>query len=352
MPAGSRDPDVLLTWILDTMTLVRRKVDDWGDEDGSGALGRIFREALLTNPLKGWDTRDIGEVCGLSHTGTHHQMIKLKENGLVATEVDGKWHVHVLRGGSMKTAISLVSVQAKTILEMRLSELSEIVLESESRMSNPKEGDFDFSITISEPRARREGDDSIDALVEDLGLKGERAKDGDRLARKLICELGSSHYPITILSLAERFAESRSRIQRSIERMRGAGLVERVPMIERISQDIFAGLARQYDGRGEDWLMTRGGLGRLEKSLSNRLLKEVVSGSLSIEKVQEILDPVPLEERRVLLNTLGGRMPFGYRMAGKDGSEVAERVMRRVDRVLSRLETVASRLDECLESQS
>ena len=49
------------------MTLVG-KVEDWADEDGSGALGRIFREALLVDPLKGWDTREIGEVCGLSQT--------------------------------------------------------------------------------------------------------------------------------------------------------------------------------------------------------------------------------------------------------------------------------------------
>ena len=351
MPAGSRDPEVLLNWILDTMTLVRRKSEDWADEDGSGALGRIFREALLVDPLKGWDTREIGEVCGLSQTGTHHQMIKLRESGLVATDNNGKWHVHVLRGGSMKAAISLVGVQAKSLLEMRLAELSEFVIDSETRMENPSDGDFVFSIRISEPRPRRDGDDSIDSLVEDLGLKGGRAKEGDRIAKKLICELGSSHNPITILSLAERFDESRSRVQRSIERMRVAGLVERVPMIERIAQDVFAGISRQYDGRGEAWLMTRGGLGRLDDKISSRLLKEVKEGTLSIDKVQKILSPVPLEEKRVLLNTIGGRMPFGYRMAGRNGDEVAERVMRRLDRTLSRLITIADRLDECLVSK-
>lgn len=351
MPAGSRDPEVLLNWILDTMALIRRKSEDWADEDGSGALGRIFREALLVDPLKGWDAREIGEVCGLSQTGTHHQMMKLRESGLVATDNNGKWHVHVLRGGSMKAAIGLVSVQAKAILEMRLSELSEFVIESETRMSSPIDGDFDFSITISEPRPRREGDDSIDALVEDLGLKGGRAKDGDKIARKLMCELGASHNPITILSLAEKFGESRSRVQRSVERMRGAGLVDRVPMIDRIAQDVFAGISRQYDGRGEGWLMTRGGLGRLDGKISSRLLKEVKEGTLSIEKVQKILGPVPLEEKRVLLNTIGGRMPFGYRMAGTNGSEVAERVMRRFARSLGRLVTIADRLDECLVSQ-
>ena len=133
--------------------------------------------------------------------------------------------------------------------------------------------------------------------------------------------------------------------------MRVAGLVERVPMIERIAQDVFAGISRQYDGRGEAWLMTRGGLGRLDDKISSRLLKEVKEGTLSIDKVQKILSPVPLEEKRVLLNTIGGRMPFGYRMAGRNVDEVAERVMRRLDRTLSRLITIADRLDECLVSK-
>ena len=29
-------------------------------------------------------------------------------------------------------------------------------------------------------------------------------------------------------------------------------------MMDRIAQDIFVGLMRQFDARGEEWLMTRG----------------------------------------------------------------------------------------------
>ena len=70
--------------------------------------------------------------------------------------------------------------------------------------------------------------------------------------------------------------------------------------------------------------------------------------SLNIEKVQSILEPVPLDAQKVLLNTLGGRMPYGFRLAGKDASAVSERVMRNTDRTLRRLRTVAQRLDEAL----
>ena len=41
-------------------------------------------------------------------------------------------------------------------------------------------------------------------------------------------------------------------------------------------------------------------------------------------------------------------MPYGFRVAGRDGAAVKERVMRRVDRTLRRMRTVAQRLDEAL----
>ena len=43
-------------------------------------------------------------------------------------------------------------------------------------------------------------------------------------------------------------------------------------------------------------------------------------------------------------------MPYGFRVAGRDGTAVKERVMRRVDRALRRMRTVAQRLDEALDS--
>ena len=349
MPTGSRDADVLLTWILDSMGLIGRKSYQWSGDEQQGALHRIVRGALLVDPLRGWDTRDLGDASGLSHTGTHHQMTKLRSCGLVSTEVDGKWHVHVLRGGSMSAAVGLVSVQARATLELRVSELAGLVQPSDTRMGvQAEEEEVSFAISIAEPGARREGHDAIDALVADLGLNGERSRDDDRLVRDLLCELASSERPMTILALAERFSESRSRAQRAVERMRSAALVERVPMVDRISQDVYAGLMRQHSGRGEEWLMSRGGLGRLDESVSKALLAGAKKGSLNIEKVQAILAPVPIEGQRILLNTLGGRMPFGIRLAGANGAQVAERVMRQADRTLRRLRTVAQRLDEAL----
>ena len=343
MPTGSRDTGVLLDWILDSMGLVRRS---GGDE--SGALHRIMREAFLIEPLRGWDSKELGDQTGLSNTGIHHQMVKLRECGLVAAQVDGKWHRHVLRGGSMAAALSLVEAQAVAVLGLRASELGEMVEASETRMAiEAEQEETPFSIRISEP-GPVESDGRASALVSDLGLAGDSQRPGSALARDILAELCSSHQPITLLALSERLSESRGRVSTVVDRMRAAAIVERAPMVDRIPQDAFAGIVRQFDARGEEWLMTRGGLGRLEEQVSKPLIEGAKSGSLDIEGVREALVPVPLEDQRILLNTLGGRLAYGYRIAGADGGSVSRSVMRRAERTLRRLRTVAQRLDESL----
>ena len=343
MPTGSKDTGVLLDWLLDSMGLVRRS---GGDE--SGALHRIMREAFLTEPLRGWDSKELGDQTGLSNTGIHHQMVKLRECGLVAAQVDGKWHRHVLRGGSMAAAISLVEAQAVAVLGLRASELGEMVEASETRMAiEAEQEETPFSIRISEP-GPVESDGRASALVSDLGLAGDSQRPGSALARDILAELCSSHQPITLLALSERLSESRGRVSTVVDRMRAAAIVERAPMVDRIPQDAFAGIVRQFDARGEEWLMTRGGLGRLEEQVSKPLIEGAKSGSLDIDGVREALVPVPLEDQRILLNTLGVRLAYGYRIAGADGGSVSRSVMRRAERTLRRLRTVAQRLDESL----
>ena len=248
----------------------------------------------------------------------------------------------------MASAVSLVESHANAVLGLRLSELSQIVEPSETRMEIEAEGeDETFSIRIAEP-GPIDGSNRSSALVSDLGLAGDSQRPGDELAYELLAALCSSHHPITLLALSERLSESRGRVNTAMDRMRSAGIVERVPMVDRIPQDVFAGLVRQFDARGEDWLMSRGGLGRLDDSVSKELIAGVSSGTLDIDSVRKTLSPVHLDDQRVLLNTLGGRTPYGFRIAGADGPSVSTRVMRKADRTLRRLRTVAQRLDESL----
>ncbi len=350
MPTGSKDTQVLLEWLIDSLSLVRRKSELWNVNDEPSALQRMFTGSLLVDPLKGWNTKELGDSCGLSQTAMHNQMIRLRESGLVSSELKGRWHIHVLRGGSMTTAVELLGVQARKILDIRLNELSEIIIDSDERMHTKAENEERlFRINIAEPSATPVGKDRIDSLIEDLGLNGERGKADDELAKKITIELCKSHRAITQLVLAERMGETRSRIQRVLERLLEMNIVERVAMPDRIAQDVFLGLMRQYDARGEEWLITRGGLGRLDEKISEKIISEIKIKNLTIEKTQDILNHVEIEKQKLLLNTLGGRMPYGFRIAGKNGEEVREKVLNRLDRTIRRLITVANRIDESLK---
>ena len=350
MPTGSKDTQVLLEWLIDSLSLVRRKSESWNINDEPSALHRMFTGSLLIDPLRGWNTKELGDSCGLSQTAMHNQMLRLRESGLVSSELKGRWHIHVLRGGSMTTAVELLGVQARKILEIRLAELSNLIVHSDERMlTGAEDEERKFKIKIAEPSATIEGKDRIDSLVEDLGLNGERGKSDDDLAKKITIELSQSHRAITLLVLAERLDETRSRVQRVLERLLEMSIIERVAMPDRIAQDVYLGLMRQFDARGQEWLVTRGGLGRLEPRITKKIISGIKKKELSIDEIQKILEDVEIENQKLLLNTLGGRMPYGFRIAGKDGDEVRERVLNRLDRTIRRLITVAKRIDDSLQ---
>ncbi|MAC97906.1 MAG: hypothetical protein CL971_05675 [Euryarchaeota archaeon] len=251
----------------------------------------------------------------------------------------------------MASSVELIAVQTRAIAMMRLAEFSEVISDSESRMQEVGEEESQsFRIDIAEPGPTPEDSDRLDCLLADFGITGDRVKKGDRVTRKVFDELAASERPLTLQTLTDRTGESRSRSQRVVERLRQAGIVDRVAMRDRIAMDVYTGLSRQYSARGEEWLMGRGGLGRLEKDISSALIEGVRKDKLSIEKVEEILSDVSIDSQRLLLNTLGGRMPYGYRIAGRNGEDVAERVMTNIDRTLRRLRTVAQRLDNSLST--
>ena len=344
MPTGSTDEAVLTDWILHSLGLIRRR-------DENGGLQRILKDALLADPLKGWSSRSLGEATGLSNTAIFQQIKKLKRSGLVSTETRGKWDYHILRGGSMSNAVAISMSLASTILDMRLSTLAGMVEPSETRMEVAPEDEEgpSLSITISEVGPRREGFDETSTLAMGLGLGGE-SESGIELASKLLETLCSDHHPVTLLALSERLKTTRGRVKTAIDRMVEAGIVETVPMVQRLSMDIFSGLNRQNSARGTDWLMGRGGLSRLDDSVSSALIQTLSDGD-GIERVADILAKVPVESQRILLNQLGGRMPWGYRLSGKDGKAVSETVSRAVDRSLRRIRTVAKRLDDSLATK-
>ena len=120
----------------------------------------MVRHTLLEEPLKGWDNSAISEFSGLSQTGVHNQMHKLREVGLISSRLQGRWHVNVLRGGSMASSVELIAVQTRAIAMMRLAELSDAISDSESRMQEVGEEESQsFRIDIAEPGPTPEDSD-------------------------------------------------------------------------------------------------------------------------------------------------------------------------------------------------
>ena len=54
-----------------------------------------------------------------------------------------------------------------------------------------------------------------------------------------------------------------------------------------------------------------GGLGRIDEDISKKLVSGAKKGSLSIDRVQSLLEGIELESQKLLLNTLGGECPMG-----------------------------------------
>ena len=61
-----------------------------------------------------------------------------------------------------------------------------------------------FKIQISEPGPVDPEESDMATLVKDLGLSGERAREGDGLASGVMGALCESSVPITILALSEK----------------------------------------------------------------------------------------------------------------------------------------------------
>ena len=77
-------------------------------------------------------------------------------------------------------------------------------------------------------------------------------------------------------------------------------------------------------------------------------LKEHLDTKYNDNKLIEKLTDVGLEAQCLLVNTLGGRVPYGYRFAGKDGDAVKRRIEDRVDRLLRRLKMVGDSLHQLM----
>ena len=183
-----------------------------------------------------------------------------------------------------------------------------------------------------------------------MGLLGDRpgkAIQADSISVKLFQELLSRPMPLSIDEAAKMTKATKPRLIRILDRYRSAGLVERVPRIDRMSTILWEAMESQFRKRGEDWLLLKGGFNRqIPQRASETLIKALKKGKLKPELVEKTLSKVKPEDQMLLLNLLGGRLPLGYRMAGGSTAQCSELCMAKLDRVLRRIRRVAEQLEK------
>jgi hypothetical protein len=80
--------------------------------------------------------------------------------------------------------------------------------------------------------------------------------------------------------------------------------------------------------------------------VSKQVVKSLREGKFDSNRCAELFSKTSEDELRLALNLLGGRLPYGYRLSGSSGDDVARQVSLRFEVIFSRLKRVASALDE------
>ncbi len=348
-PTGKKDVEMLLAWLLDTLGLVRRRNDADTSDATQRPLHRLMRDHLLKEPMKGVDAKTLADQLGISMTALHHHLKGLQAIRLVASKSgENGWMMHHLRCGSLSAAVDILHREAVGILALRLAPLEQWQTGSVERESGEETEEIPLKIVICEPRPLINNEDEIDAFLNDFGLRGERSRQtsGDDLTRQVFEALLATNHAISLDEAVAQWGATRPRLTRTFDRFRAAGLVERVLRYDRLPVILWDALSTQYSRRGEEWLLGKGGLGRLDEKVSKQVVKSLRDGKFDSNRCAELFSKTSEDELRLALNLLGGRLPYGYRLSGSSGDDVARQINLRFEGIFSRLKKVASTLDE------
>jgi DNA-binding transcriptional ArsR family regulator len=353
LPGTERDVDNLVSWIIDTMCLLRRRGEATADGDTFSPIHRILKEHLLANPSKGHETRDLADDLALTPAAIHHHFTRLVSAGLVSSTSGNGWRRYHLSGGTLANAINSMATMAVLVHQHRLANISTDWQRGDDvRMDIelPADDSGMASIRVREWAPASEGESDFSRCMADIGLLGERpGKEmlADSISVRLYRMLLATPHPLSIDEAAAAIDAPKPRVGRILERFRQTGLVERVPRTDRLATALWTAMNTQYGRRGEDWMLKKGGFERL--SAPNSIFKRLKKGNLTPEIVAKELKKMDAREQMLLLNLLGGRLPLGHRLVGesvtmhcKRGSEPLDRILRRIRRVAQMLEKAMS----------
>lgn len=354
LPTSDRDANSLVTWFTDTLCLVRKKGDAMADYGMANPVHRLLRDHIFAKPQMGWDAQMLADELALTPASLNHHLTRLVEAGIIGYTNEGKgWRRYYLRGGSISNAIELFSLQCKAILNQRMVLLEDNWQRSECRLALelPEEDTRPLSIGIVDhrPLAPQSDASSLSQWLGDFGLLGERPgkeANADSLSCRLFEILLSRDAPLSLDEAAQLLDGAKPRIGRILERFRASGMVERVARTDRLSISLWSAMMAQYQRRGEDWMLKKGGFNRiLGESQQTKLLQKLKKNKLKVEDVETQLKAITPQQQMLLLNLLGGRLPLGHRLNGEVADDVRRNVNERLDKVLRRMRRVAELLE-------
>ena len=344
LPAGKNDREKLISWLIDTLCLHRRRGENAADDGTFSPIHRVLSEHLFMDPSKGYETRELAENLGLTPAAIHHHFVRLVSAGLVSTSSGKGWKNYYLTGGSIDKAISNMKARAQLIHSQRLEIFDEVWNRGKKvaiKIELPPDGKPSALLRIKEWGPLEEGESELSRFMADVGLLGERpGKEivADSLSVRIFEMLLNSGAPISIDEAAKELNGPKPRVGRILERFRSTGMVERVARTDRLSTALWSAMTTQYMRRGEDWLLKKGGFERL--SVPNSLLKNLKKGTCKPETIERALKSMEAKDQMLLLNLLGGRLPLGHRLVGMDVAMLKQKSMDDLNRVIRRIEKV------------
>ena len=362
LPTGNRETSMLLDWICESLCLVRKRSDSYSVDNAQITISRLMREFFLEYPNKGHTILEMTDELGISPATLHHHLSRLQTSRLVSctSENTDGGRVYFLRGGSLIKTVELLSSEAKEVFSIRMEQLMEWydLSDRKRKISDGIENieDLPLRIWIKEPTPIAEKNDYGEKTVwmADMGLLGDRPArmmSDSSVPRVIFDMLLSSTTPLSIDDILAKHPDAkRSKIQRTVERFRSSGMVERIPRLDLLPTSIWNMLHTQYRRRGDDWLLNKGGLNRLigEKK-SSKLIGGLTKQKCSVEDVEKLLSDIPPKDKMLLLNLLGGKLPLGYRMIDDNVPGISKKLLNRLDQVLRRLRRVSELLEQSLQ---
>ena len=361
LPTARRDLDSLVAWLIDAFALVRRSGPASADGGRASPVHRLLREHVLLDQRGAWDAGPLADDLGLAPASLNHHLTRLVETGLLGHTDEGKgWRRYYLQGGSLRSAVERVRINARLVTAQRLHTLAPYWTRQGTPMDLDLGEDEPLPLSLGmadlRPPSPESDADEMTLWMADTGLLGERP--GSEISsgsssHRLFLMLLERDAPLSTDEAAEAVDLPAARAGRILERFRATGVVERVPRTDRLATSLWSAMIAQHERRGADWLLLKGGFQRLlSENQQSALLKALNAGNLRPDDVTSAMNGVSAQDQMLLLNLLGGRLAMGHRMAGASLEQVERRVLERLERTLRRIDRVAELIDEALASTS